>query len=120
MKNLVMLFLLLSVSACASVGKKINHDQISSIEKGKTTRSEIIQMFGKPTMVTELSNETIFTYIHSVAKNTVGNFIPVYNVFRTEMKSDTDTFTVKFSKKDIVEDYTFSQSTMPVTAGLLP
>lgn len=120
MKQLLMLIILFSITGCASVGTKITQEQITRIEKGKTTKQEVIQLLGKPTMITTTSDTTVLVYIHSVAKNTVGNFIPVYNVIHTEVKSDTETFSITFDNQDVVKDYSLSQTTMPVSAGLIP
>lgn len=112
--------MLVFLIGCASVGTKISQDQINKIEKGKTSKSEILETFGKPMTVVQMGDKIMFNYIHAKSKNSAGNFIPVYNVFHSEINTDMENLSITFSKEGIVEDYSFSQSYMPVTAGIMP
>lgn len=54
------LFIIISicifVAACATSGRPISNDHLSSVQEGVTTRSEVIAMFGKPMTTTRNSD----------------------------------------------------------------
>ncbi len=55
---LSVLGLAIVLAACATSGRKITDAQISSIEHGKTTQSELVASLGQPTSFTQNSDGT--------------------------------------------------------------
>tara|TARA_R110000868_G_scaffold307724_1_gene569375 strand:+ start:3112 stop:3417 length:306 start_codon:yes stop_codon:yes gene_type:complete len=46
------------IAACATSGRPISNDQLSSVQEGVTTRSEVVAMFGPPLATTRNSDGT--------------------------------------------------------------
>ncbi|WP_423186774.1 outer membrane protein assembly factor BamE domain-containing protein [Alishewanella sp. d11] len=75
MKILTTLFILLMLTGCATanyeLGNPINPENVAKIENGKTTKQELISLFGEPYTKTPLSStqeKWIYTYINTTAK----------------------------------------------------
>lgn len=105
---------------CASVGTEMNVAQMQQIEKGVTTRSDLVAQFGAP-MSIGLDAEgraTAMWYANQV-RSSARNFIPVYGMLRQEMNMDMQQLVVIFDDADVVESFTFNDSAMPVKSGVL-
>lgn len=50
------------LSACATVGKDFDESLVSTIKNGKTTRAEILDMFGKPFKTGLQNGDPIWIY----------------------------------------------------------
>lgn len=57
-KILTVIALCVAVAACATSGRPIGNDQLSSVQEGVTTRSEVVAMFGPPLATTRNSDGT--------------------------------------------------------------
>lgn len=75
MKLLLSIVLAVFLVGCAtanySVGKPFNTENVEKIEHGKTTKQDLISMFGEPFSKTPLNatqEKWIYTYIQSSAK----------------------------------------------------
>lgn len=120
MKKLFVLLLCLSFVGCATVGKQVNQSNAEKLQKGVTTKAEVIKIFGQPSSQSfNQAGKVIFTYIGCQVKNTAWNFIPVVSVFHSEMKMNNQVLTITF-KDDVVEEYNFSTSDTPVKYGIIP
>lgn len=91
----IILFVLIACmavgSGCGSVGKDFDTDMAQTIEKGKTTKSDIKRMFGTP-FKTGVQN---------------GNPVWVYekNVYRTLGKGSSKSLIVEFDSNGIVKGH---------------
>ena len=114
------LLVLLFLVGCASVGNEMNMADMNSIEKGKTTRQELIEMFGAPYSVglNEDGNPTAI-WVYSEARNTPQNFVPVVGLFAGRMETRTQQLVVIFDENDVVKSFTFNESDSPIKTGIL-
>ena len=96
MKNyLIICFLTIFLAGCATVGKEINDQQVSNIQKGVTTEQTLINDFGKPYMETvdyEGRKSLVWTHAHATA----------FSAGRGKSLS------VKLDKSGVVENYSVS------------
>lgn len=104
-----------TLSGCFSMttGRKFNDNSVKDIHTGKTTRSEVIQMFGQPPNRTSTGNgNEIWTYIHHQAKShaTAATYIPIVGLFAGGGKttSSMQSLTVQFAG-DIVSSCAFGR-----------
>ena len=106
-------------------GNKFDDSFVKNIRTGKSTRADVVQMFGQPPTrnSTGGGNET-WTYSYSEMKShaTAATYIPIVNIFAGGAKSttNTQTLTVKFSG-DMVSScvYGKSSSGLNVSTSLL-
>ena len=104
----------LSISACAtssySVGNDFSSKNVKKIVKGKTTRTNLLQLFGKPfskTVISSTGEKWIYTY--SAGTATAQSFIVTTNV---ETKGIQKTLDILI-EKGVVTNYTFTEGPMP-------
>ena len=119
-KTAITFLLALTLSACATQGKKIDDQTISHVKKGYTTEQQVIAMMGKPTSVTMNSDGTkqlIYTYTH--AHMNAASYIPFVNMFRSGVNSESQVFYITINKKGKVSDYTINNSHSETNTGLL-
>jgi outer membrane protein assembly factor BamE (lipoprotein component of BamABCDE complex) len=121
MKKLFLLILIsLLLTGCVTVGRQVNQVNAEKLQKGITTKADVIKILGQPSSQSfDQSGKIIFTYIGCQVKNTAWNFIPIVSTFHSEMKNTIQTLTITF-KDDIVEEYNFSASDMPIKYGIIP
>lgn len=123
MKNIIIAIAISAIclSGCATVGKEVPQSSVNQIEKGKTTKSEIIKIFGQPlTTYFDASGRLVFTYMSSKVSPTAWNFIPLVNIVHSEMKTKNQFLCIVFSKNEIVENYSFTNSDTPIKYGIVP
>ena len=59
--NLLIVFLAVLVAGCVSSGRKIDQSAADKIEKGKTTREQVVNLIGSPDRITRTGNgDTIY------------------------------------------------------------
>jgi outer membrane protein assembly factor BamE (lipoprotein component of BamABCDE complex) len=117
----VLICLCLIFSGCASVGKEIKQSNIEQLENGKTTKSQVLQMFGKPDSVyLDGENNEVLSYFHSKASNTAWNFIPVVSLVHSEMKMKNQVLVLAFDKSDILKHYSFTDPDKTMSYGIAP
>lgn len=120
MKHLVYLLLLCLITGCASVGTKMDMSRAEQIERGVTTRSDLIAMFGQPRSVGFDANQSrTATWIYSSASNRATNFIPVVGLVSSTVDTYVQTLTVIFDENDVVKDFTYNESNSEVKTGLV-
>lgn len=119
--NRVLLFALfaaLLVTGCASiggskseVGNPIDKSKVSQIMNGKTTATEILGLFGAPSMTTTLGGNEIFSYKNCRTGGTgVGLNLLVASVGTTGSKERCNTLSVTIDKTTgVVQNYNFQQ-----------
>jgi len=99
---LLVLALSMTITGCITLGRQFPVDAVSKIQKGKTTRTEIDQLFGSPWRTGVDDGMRTWTYAHYR-----------YSLFG---ESRTRDLIVRFDDKGIVASYTFN-STYPEDAG---
>ena len=119
-KNFILLMVLFAAAGCATVGTKIDLEKVKQIEKGVTSKQEVIDLLGKPSMVRLTSDgKTIMMYRYVKATNKATNFIPVVNVLAGGMEMSQQIVQVLLDENDIVEKYIFNDSENEINSGLL-
>ena len=92
--SVLLVFVLFALASCATVGKKFPVDNVTKIQIGKTTQSEISQLFGPPWRTgIEDGNET-WTY--------------GYYKYRLFGQSSTTDLVVRYRANGIVDSYSFN------------
>ena len=98
------------LGGCATVGRKIDVDAVNRIEKGKTTRQQVLASIGSPDQVTrDGDGNTTYTYMYMRSQVKAESFIPIYGDFAGGTNTQNQTVIVTFGKDDIVTNL---QSTM--------
>ena len=126
--SLAMVLLLLSGCATTTPSKLNQYTIEKSIIKGKTTKQEILNIFGAPNITTKNANyiptieskdtkitmpaavtaDETWSYSRSSTDANSGwtNLIPVVGLFSMSMSMKMTMLTIYFDKDDIVQDYT--------------
>ena len=111
--GLSLLFLLvILIQGCAfsrgTLGDEINAEAITALQKGETTKDEVIHLLGAPDRLVQLNGRDVFQYYRYDAK--AGSLLLiVLNFTRLSIKSD-DLFVV-LNQNGIVEDVISSKRT---------
>lgn len=121
MRRILPILLFLFLFGCATCGKPIDRTVVDQLQKGTTTKAEVVQKFGQPDTTTfDANGRLVYSYSASKVSNTAWNFIPVVNIVHSEMNMKMQMLVIIFSKDGIVEDYSFTDSDKPITTGLVP
>ena len=119
-----LLFMILLVTGCASIGNEsLRKESESSVPQkifeGKTSKDEIRSMFGSPisTSFTDSGLE-IWKYELSKMSADAVSYIPVVNLFGTSSSGTKKELTILFDEKGIVKRYSMSESPIQVKTGL--
>ena len=117
-----------SLSGCLSgmkTGKKFDDSSVKNVRTGKTTKAEIIQMFGQPpNRLSTGGGKENWTYQYHEVKTKVSaiTYVPIVNLFASGGKGTSigQTLTVQFSG-DVVSGCTYGKSSSDnqVNTGLL-
>jgi len=119
-KRICLLALVAMIGGCATVGTKISMDKIQQIEKGVTTKQGVIDLLGKPCMVSlSAEGKTIRMYHYVKATNKVSSFIAVVNLMAGGMDMNQQIVQVLLDENDIVEKYIFNDTETEINTGLL-
>ena len=107
-------FSLAFMSGCATnrqtAGMEIKDDEVAQIVDGKTTMNEVIAIFGEPTKATPMGDETLYTYVYSVAKHTT-SFMPYYS--SGSGSTEEDKLTIVFDKNKVVKTHSLKRGVKP-------
>lgn len=120
-KLLCSAFLLLVLTGCATTGKEIPATSVEQMQKGKTTKEEVLKMFGQPdNTYFDKEGKLIYSYFSSKMRSSAWNFIPIVNLVHSETQMKTQMLTILFAKDGTVEEYSFTNSDKPTKYGLIP
>ncbi|MEW8509044.1 MAG: hypothetical protein AB2598_20350 [Candidatus Thiodiazotropha sp.] len=115
--SLCVAYLFLIMTACAtsnySVGNDFPSNNVSKIEKGKTTTMELIRLFGDPfskTVISSTSEKWIYTY--SAGTATAQSYLVKTKV---EAKGIQKTLDILI-ENGVVSNYTFTEGPGPNTS----
>lgn len=124
LKNIIMLFALISLSGCAStagnqsIKNETQQSIASKIIKGRTTKQDILQQFGEPTRKTAVdSNEDMWFYSIMNSNMSAISYIPIVGLFSNGTDIKSKALTVTF-QGDKVENWSFSENKDSVHNGL--
>lgn len=114
----LLVFVLLVLSACTSIGTKVDQEKLSTFVKGKTTYAEVVQQLGKPDQSTINNDGTIIiTYTHKQSAAKGASFIPFVGGFIEGGAGSEDiTVTINFDNKSVLIGYTVSERDMETGA----
>ncbi len=117
----------MTFTGCMSVGndtlaKETEQSVSHKIIKGKTTKQQIRSMFGSP-LTTNFTDSglTIWVYKFTKSKNDVVNAgLSLLTLgFGAKSQSDVKELKVIFDHKDVVKNYSMSESEVSAKAGIL-
>jgi outer membrane protein assembly factor BamE (lipoprotein component of BamABCDE complex) len=117
----VMILLLLSglLSGCVSVGRKIDQSAADKIEKGKTTREEVIRLIGSPDQITTRGGGyTVFMYNYMRATAKPETFIPIVGAFVGGANVQNQMVMVVFGADGVVKDVFSTRGGTEASKGL--
>lgn len=110
MRYLILAAAIAILAGCGTTsGTRIESSDLSSIQKGRSTKSEMIQKYGEPTetSVDSTGKETLFWY-HTRSKTDAKTFIPIAGAFLGGGSSESTSLKVFLDKRGIVQDYEYS------------
>jgi outer membrane protein assembly factor BamE (lipoprotein component of BamABCDE complex) len=84
------------------VGSPIREENIPKIVIGKTTRGEILRLFGSPYRSESKDDKEILTYLY-------GREMRGTLILYTEIRQEADILTVYFDRSGVVSDYSYSK-----------
>ena len=115
-KGPLVLLLALLLQGCAQYSDKRGvevtwqPEAIEQMEKGKTTRREVLTAFGPPSQVISLGDETVLYYLYEKSAGE-GLILIVYNRFDVQTKYDRAVFF--FDANDVLSEYSSHISADP-------
>lgn len=101
---IIMLLIGLLMVGCGRrlVGQPINEENVPKIAVGKTTREEILRLFGTPYQIEVMGDQQVLTYLYGTTSTwTV--------ILYTETQDNADILTIFIDQKGVVSDYVFSK-----------
>ncbi len=120
MRYLPVIIAALALTACMSMGTKVDQEKLSQFVKGKTTYAEVVQELGKPTQNTINSDGTrTIAYVYAQSQAKAENFIPFVGGFLGGATSENTTVTLNFDKKNLLINYTASEGGMEAGSGIM-
>jgi len=118
---IVIMLCSLVMSGCASVGREIHQSSVDQLQKGKTTKDQVVQMFGQPdTTYFDKDGRLVYSYSASKMSPSVYSFIPIVNIIHNEYKMKNQVLVIMFSKDGVVEEYSFTNPDKTISAGIVP
>lgn len=116
---LLMALMFLAIPACVSVGRKIDQSAADKIEKGKTTREQVVSLIGSPEMITRNSNgDTVFIYNYTRSTAKPATFIPYIGPFVGGANTQHQSTSVTFGPDGVVKAFSSTQGSMESNIGL--
>lgn len=99
----------LTTGCATSSGTKVEASSLTFIQKGKTTKSELVSKLGQPdeTGVDSNGKETV-SWIHSNSRTDAKTFIPIAGAFIGGATSENTTLKVILDKRGVVSDYEYT------------
>jgi outer membrane protein assembly factor BamE (lipoprotein component of BamABCDE complex) len=100
MKKPLTLLLAIFIAGCVSFGRPIDQADLDQIERGITTKAQVIKLLGDPNKISKNNNIITFIYTHTTSQPGTGTGASsVVNYI-------TQKVTVSFNKNDIVTGIT--------------
>lgn len=107
------------MTGCASTtGTKVEVSDASFIQKGKTTRAEVIAKLGLPNVTSrDSSGKEMLIWHHSKSKVDPKSYIPIAGLFLGGGTTEYTEFTVTLDKRGVVVDSSQSNSKVDARLG---
>ncbi len=120
MRRVMALVLLACLLAgCVSSGRKIDQSAADKIEKGKTTRAQVVDLLGSPDQITSRGGgDTIFMYHYMRVTAKPETFIPIIGAFVGGANVQNQMFMVTFGSDGVVKDFFNTQGSTEASKGL--
>lgn len=110
-KTMVIFIYALILVGCMSAGTKVERNQLSSFEKGKTTYSDVVAALGTPQVVTSQSDgKRSISYAYSQASPNAASFIPFIGGIVGTTEGEVVMVTILFDTENKLESFSHSQS----------
>ncbi len=117
--RLAVAIVILQLVACAASGVRINEDQLTVLQKGKTTLEDVHRAFGRPTSSTiSSSGDRMVSYMYFEIQTRPETFIPIVGGFIGGADSRTTMVTLRFDSTGVLQDFSSTTSEMGTGAGL--
>lgn len=105
-KLLPLVLLIACLAGCVSSGRKIDQSAADKIEKGKTTREQVVNLIGSPDRITRTGNgDTIYMYNYMRATAKPATFIPIFGPLVGGANVQHQMYMVTFGSDGVVKDY---------------
>jgi len=118
MKTLINLILLIVITGCASSGRRIDPNAVSQIQRGVTTRPEVLRLLGSPESMTTLGDGTTQMLYHYVRATTKGTtFIPIAGAFVGGSNVEQQMVIVLIGPDGLVREVSTTASAQDVNMG---
>jgi outer membrane protein assembly factor BamE (lipoprotein component of BamABCDE complex) len=121
LRNIWIIVVILAVTACTSstVGRKIDSDVAAKIQKGVSTKSDVIALIGSPDRIMNMgTGDSMWTYSYSRMSMKPQSFIPIVNMFNSGTNTQQQHFMITFDMNNIVTDIMNSQSATEISSGI--
>jgi outer membrane protein assembly factor BamE (lipoprotein component of BamABCDE complex) len=113
------IILVILLTGCMTMGRKIDQAAADKIEKGKTTREQVVSLVGAPDQITRLGNgDMTFTYSYMRATPKAATFIPIIGIFAGGSDVQHQMFIVTFGPDNIVKDLFSTQGASEASMGI--
>ena len=98
------MMLCLGAVACirSIVGSPIHSEFLSEVKSGKTTKAEVLRLFGSPYQIETVEDREILTYVY-------GKDTTMWYVFYTQRNQEADVLTFFIDHSGVVSNYSFSR-----------
>ncbi|EHT00597.1 TPA: hypothetical protein ACTVBQ_004348 [Klebsiella oxytoca] len=122
-KMLIAVLAILPLASCTVHGNKSLIDETHQtvklkIVKGKTTQQEILTAFGEPQTRATNGGQEMWSYSIMTGENQLSNYIPGLALLTSSSTAHIKSLDIWF-KGDVVDRYSFSQTTSKTSRGLL-
>ena len=107
------------MSGCVSVGRKIDQSAADKIEKGHTTKEQVVSLLGSPDRITRRSNgDAMFFYSYARATAKPATFIPIFGPLVGGANVQHQMLMISFGPDGIVKDFINSRGATESGTGL--
>ncbi|MGD0169747.1 MAG: outer membrane protein assembly factor BamE [Smithella sp.] len=96
MKKPLTVLLAIFIAGCVSFGRPIDQADLDQIERGVTTKAQVIKLLGDPDKISKNNNITTFIYTHTTSQPGTGTGAS------SDINYKTQKVTISFNKNDIV------------------
>jgi len=121
--NLLLLVLWISaISGCCAVGRRVDLGKLAQIEKGHTTKQEVFDLIGRPSMIFPYSGPEggeILSYHYSKVKPSVGTFVPLANIVYDVTEVEQQHVQILIDAEGVVQSITINDEPLQVRTGIL-
>lgn len=119
MRRFFLLVTLMILTGCVAMGTQVKEQQLSTLEKGKTTMQDVVSSFGPPSTNTLNSNGTrTLVYIYTEAQARPETFIPFIGGLVGGADSRSNIVTLQFNNGGVLVDYSSSTSSIGTGMGI--